>query len=49
MRKVVIGKEVKLIQKVADIDAAKWIHLGEGQNTWESKLESQCRRDIVDC
>lgn len=49
MREVVIGKEIKLIQKVANVDAAEWIHLGKRQNTWESKLESQRRQDTVKC
>lgn len=47
MREVVIGKEIKLVQKVANVDAAEWIHLGKRQNTWESKLESQHRQNII--
>ena len=33
---VVVGKEVYLIEEVAYIDAAEWIHLGEGEHAREA-------------
>lgn len=38
--KVIIGEEVELVQEVANINAAKGIHLGERQNTWKSRYVS---------
>lgn len=32
---VVVRKEVELVQKVPDVDAAEGVHLREGQNTRE--------------
>lgn len=37
MLKMVIGKEVELIEEVPNVNAAQGIHLGEGQNTWKAK------------
>jgi hypothetical protein len=33
---VVVAEEVNLIEEVADVDAAKRIHLGEGKDAWEA-------------
>ena len=37
MLKMVIGKEVELIEEVPNVNAAQRIHLGEGQNTWKAR------------
>lgn len=34
--KVVIREEVELVQKVPDIDTAKWVHLRKRQDTREA-------------
>lgn len=36
MGELVIGKEVELVEKIADIDAAQWIHSREGQDAGET-------------
>jgi translation elongation factor EF-Tu-like GTPase len=41
MPKVVVCKEVELIEEVSDIDAGQRIHLREGQNTWETIVVSK--------
>lgn len=38
MLKVIIRKKIELVEKVANIDAAKGIHLGEGQNARKSRI-----------
>lgn len=38
MGKVVISEEVKLVEEIANIDAAQWIHPGEGQDAGEAGL-----------
>jgi hypothetical protein len=40
MGKVIIGEEVKLIKKIADVDATQGIHLREWQDTWKTRLKS---------
>lgn len=54
MGEVVISKEVKLVEEVANIDAAQWIHPGEGQDAGEagssvsrSRLFSNARAEII--
>ena len=36
MLKVIIGEEIELVEKVADINAAERVHLREWQNTRKS-------------
>jgi hypothetical protein len=36
MLKMIIRKEIELVQKVSNVDTTKRIHLREGQNTWKS-------------
>ena len=36
MLKVIIREKVELIQKVANVNAAEGVHLGERQNAWEA-------------
>lgn len=37
---VIIREEVNLVEEVSYVDAAKWVHLGEGQDAGKSKLWS---------
>ena len=37
MLEVIVGKEVKLVEEIPDIDAAQRIHLREWQNAWEAR------------
>ena len=46
MLKVVIGKEEELIQEIPDVDAAKGIHLREGQNAREAYLLARSVRRV---
>jgi hypothetical protein len=36
MLKVIIREKVELIQKVANVNAAEGVHLGEWQNAWKA-------------
>ena len=38
MLKVAIRKDVKLAEKVSDIDAAERIHFGEGKGDWKASV-----------
>jgi hypothetical protein len=41
MREIFIGKEIELVQEVADVDATQGIHLRKRQNTWKPKQVSE--------
>lgn len=35
---MIIGEEVYLIQEIADVDTAQWVHLREGEHTRKSDM-----------
>lgn len=41
---MVVGEEVKLVEEVANVDAAKRIHLGERKNAGKSNWIRNCGR-----
>lgn len=46
---VIVGKEVELVQKVADVDTTERIHLREWENAWESEDSQHADKDYGGC
>lgn len=47
MLEMIVREEVKLIEEIPDVYAAKRIHLGEWENTWESAYKSALSHSSV--